>query len=52
MSTDNADTANVESSRIEAEQGEDQRVDSRAILVIFTVTVLMAMHFVSGFTFS
>ena len=52
MSTENADTSGVESSRIEAERSEDQSADSRAILVIFTVTVLIALHFVSGFTFN
>jgi hypothetical protein len=54
VSTENADAGSVEVStvsRIEAEREEDQRSDVRAILVIFSVAVLMALHFVSGWTF-
>ena len=51
MSTEIADTSGVEVSRVEAERADDQRSDVRAILVIFSVTVLMALHFVSGWTF-
>jgi hypothetical protein len=51
VSTENAGAESVEISRIEAERADDQRTDVRAILVIFSVTVLMALHFVSGWTF-
>ena len=51
MSTDNTDAGSVEVSRIEAEREDDQRTDVRAILVIFSVAILMALHFVSGWTF-
>jgi hypothetical protein len=51
VSTDNSDAAAVEISRIDAEREDDQRMDARALLVIFTMMVLGAIHFVSGWTF-
>ncbi len=51
MSTENPDASSIELSRIDAERSDDQRADVRAILVIFSVTVLIALHFVSGWTF-
>jgi hypothetical protein len=37
-------------SRIDAERDEDQRVDARSIFVIFSMLVLGAIYFVSGWT--
>jgi hypothetical protein len=36
------------SDRIDAERAEDQRVDAKAIFVIFTALVLGAVYFISG----
>lgn len=36
---------------IQSEEAQDSAADTRAILIIFGTAVLMAMHFVSGFTF-
>ena len=38
-------------SRIEAEREADNRTDVKAILVIFSAIIAMAVHFVSGWTF-
>jgi len=51
VSTDNAEAAAIEISRIDAEHEEDQSVDARALLVIFSMLVLGAIHFISGWTF-
>jgi len=44
-----AETENPD--RIERERAADSKADVRAILVIFTMLVLGAIHFVSGWTF-
>jgi len=51
VSTHNPDAAAVEISRTDAEREEDQQIDARALLVIFSMLVLGAIHFVSGWTF-
>lgn len=35
----------------ESEEDLDTRADTKVILIIFTTAVLMAVHFVSGFSF-
>jgi hypothetical protein len=37
--------------RMKAERAGDRKADVQAILVIFTMLVLGAIHFVSGWTF-
>ena len=37
--------------RMQAERPADRKADVRAILVVFAVLVLGAIHFVSGWTF-
>ncbi len=44
-------TSEQSQSRIEAERGDDQRTDAKAILVIFCTAIAMAVHFISGWTF-
>jgi hypothetical protein len=39
------------SDRIETEREADNRVDAKAILVVFCALVAAAVHFVSGWTF-
>lgn|GEM_PF-6043557 len=53
MTTDSADAvgSDTTSSRIEAEREEDQRVDAKALLVIFTALVLGVVFYISGWTF-
>jgi hypothetical protein len=51
VSTDNSEAAEVAISRIDAESEEDQSVDVRALLVIISMLVLGAVHFISGWTF-
>lgn len=34
-----------------SEEQQDAKADMWAIIIIFTTVVIMAMHFVSGFTF-
>lgn len=38
-------------SELSAEEAADTAADTRAILIIFGTLVLMAVHFISGFTF-
>ncbi len=33
-----------------SEEEQDQRADVKAVLTVFVVSVLMAVHFISGFT--
>ena len=37
--------------RVESERAADSKADVRALFVIFTMLVLGAIHFVSGWTF-
>ncbi len=45
------DVAEVEDQPQSEDAGGDLKADVRAILVMFSAAVLMAVHFVSGFTF-
>jgi len=51
VSADTAENTGAEISRIEAEREADQRADIKSILVIFTMLVLGAVFFISGWTF-
>jgi len=34
-----------------ADNSDDTRADTKAIIVMFVAAILMAVHFISGFTF-
>ena len=46
-----SENVDVSLSRIDRERPEDARVDVKAILVIFAALTLIAVHFISGWTF-
>ena len=45
------DEARQNESTGDAERADDTRADARVVITVFITAVLMALHFVSGFSF-
>jgi hypothetical protein len=40
-----------QASEADTPESQDSKADARAVTIVFCAAILMAMHFVSGFTF-
>ena len=40
-----------QASEVESPESQDAKADARAVIIVFCAAIVMAVHFVSGFTF-